>query len=887
MIKRIVLLFYSINILFAVNAMPGLITVQQPDGTLIECFIHGDEWASWHETPEGWSITKNENGIWMYAEDIAGRFLIPGNIMVGQQPPTNIEKHLKPIAEYRPIHESNVDLNYSRTDTFKIAVIFFQFPDQSATYPLSDIDAVFNQEGYGHPGQPNSGSFREFHEEISYNQFSPVSTVVGVFTAQHNHDYYGSDGANYGTRVRQLVRAMVDSAEAAGFDWSQFDNDGDGDVDGVTLVHSGAGAEQGDGSNIWSHRWSMGSNAVYYDGVYINDYSINPEIQGNNIVAIGVLAHEFGHVLGLPDLYDTDYSSAGSGKLALMGSGAWGTSGNTPWYPSAMNAWCKTEMGWSNVQTLSTDQSNINLEQSFTNNLIYRVNHPNDNSEYWLIENRQKRGTDNLMPSSGLLFWHIDTEKTSGWGVNNDEPHYGVGLEQADGLFQLENNGSSDGGDPYPGLTNNREFNHCSVPNTTSHYGEESMVALINISNPDSIMTFDLSFSDVESGIMDAIGFGDAYAIGYLSVSMTNYVEVQTLSFTLDQQPNLLSIESIAIAGRASADSIIFINNMIELVNPVIPAGTGEILMFTVFANTGSNGSVNIEFEDFSTYDASGNQVCMTMDQGTYLVNPIMQTVAMDTISADAAWAALLSVNLENTIPLRMIIFEISFTQNSLTPIAELYTDQNQNGMYDSGEMFMDLNGDGEWSPILQTTDRTETWDLSYQLHDSGITVSGINSVDSIAIGEGPIFKINLMADNSSNVVNVGLNFNMVNLTDIFGNYNLLYTSTNGVFIITGLGTVDETVIPTKFSMSSNYPNPFNPVTHVNFDIPEQANVSFSIYSLLGQEVMSQTNEYQPGTYKLTWNGRDQMGNTLPSGVYLLRMESERFLKTRKLVLMK
>jgi len=53
--KRIVLLFYSINILFAVNAMPGLITVHQPDGTLIECFIHGDEWASWHETPDGWS----------------------------------------------------------------------------------------------------------------------------------------------------------------------------------------------------------------------------------------------------------------------------------------------------------------------------------------------------------------------------------------------------------------------------------------------------------------------------------------------------------------------------------------------------------------------------------------------------------------------------------------------------------------------------------------------------------------------------------------------------------------------------------------------------------------------------------------------------------------
>ena len=281
----------------------------------------------------------------------------------------------------------------------------------AVTYPISDIDNIFNQEGYGHPGNPGSGSFREFYEEISYGQFSPVSQVVGVFTAPHNHDYYGNDQQNSGTRQRQLMRAMVDSAEAAGIDWSEFDNDGDGEVDGVTLVHAGQGAEQGNGSNIWSHRWSLGSNAVTYDGVYINVYNINPEIQSNNIVAIGVIAHEFGHVLDLPDLYDTDYTSSGSGKLALMASGSWGTTGNTPWYPSAMNAWCKTEMGWSNVITISSAQTNVELEQSYTNNTIYRVDNPEDNSEYWLIENRQKRGTDNLMPEPGLLFWHIDNRK--------------------------------------------------------------------------------------------------------------------------------------------------------------------------------------------------------------------------------------------------------------------------------------------------------------------------------------------------------------------------------------------------------------------------------------------------------------------------------------------
>ena len=165
--------------------------------------------------------------------------------------------------------------------------------------------------------------------------------------------------------------------------------------------------------------------------------------------------------------------------------------------------------------------------------------------------------------------------------------------------------------------------------------------------------------------------------------------------------------------------------------------------------------------------------------------------------------------------------------------------------------------------------------------------VAGLNSIDSIAIGEGPIFKINYMVDNPTEAGNVSMLLASVNLTDIFGNYNLQYVGSNGIFVITALGTENETIIPEKFSMSANYPNPFNPVTYVDFDVPEQSDVSFTIYSLLGQEVLSISSPYQPGSYKFTWNGRDQLGNALPSGVYLLKMESDSFLKTRKLVLMK
>ena len=130
MIKRILILFYSINVIWAINAYPGLITVQQPDGSVIECYVKGDEWANWHETTDGYSIVKNDLEIWVYAVNVDGRFLIPGNKVVGEDfPPLNIDKHLSPTPEFRPIHQSNVNLNAARTDTFHVPVIYFQFPD--------------------------------------------------------------------------------------------------------------------------------------------------------------------------------------------------------------------------------------------------------------------------------------------------------------------------------------------------------------------------------------------------------------------------------------------------------------------------------------------------------------------------------------------------------------------------------------------------------------------------------------------------------------------------------------------------------------------------------------------------------------------------------------
>jgi hypothetical protein len=115
--------------LWAVSAYPDIITIHQPDGTPIESYIKGDEWASWHETLDGWSITKNDVGVWVYAEGISGRFLIPGNSVVGQQNHQvlliNISNPLLKRDWYIIKYQSELCSNRY----IKIPVIFFQFPD--------------------------------------------------------------------------------------------------------------------------------------------------------------------------------------------------------------------------------------------------------------------------------------------------------------------------------------------------------------------------------------------------------------------------------------------------------------------------------------------------------------------------------------------------------------------------------------------------------------------------------------------------------------------------------------------------------------------------------------------------------------------------------------
>ncbi len=126
-----------------------------------------------------------------------------------------------------------------------------------------------------------------------------------------------------------------------------------------------------------------------------------------------------------------------------------------------------------------------------------------------------------------------------------------------------------------------------------------------------------------------------------------------------------------------------------------------------------------------------------------------------------------------------------------------------------------------------------------------------------------------------------------VKVTDSDGFFLLGNDSLPQELIISNL-KINEISPPSKFSLHQNYPNPFNPVTKIKYDISKQGNVSLSIYDIKGCNLISLVNKQQDaGSYSVLWDGKNKFGHRLPGGIYIYRLNSDSFVDTKKLILLK
>ena len=524
----------------AVKAYPRPVIVTQPDGTKVTVRIHGDESFHYVTTIDGFLLDKDEAGYFCYVnyDFTTGRKSISGQRAHNVGERTAAEKTF--VTGLKAAKLVNADIKTRRQVTAKqparivktgknatgamkakaasdaecqYLVILVNFKDRAFQHNLDDFDTWLNEPGYSTNG--GTGSVKDYFRDNSMGQFVPNFHVVGPYTLSQDQVYYAGNSEETGEDVnpRAMVREACDLAKAAnpGLDFSQFDNDGDGYMDNCYIIYAGySEASTADGDDMWPHSWTMGEEVFSIDGVTIDNYSCSAELVGMpgypvqpTMDGIGTFTHEFGHILGLKDMYDTDDYTNGygvdPGAYSLYASGSYNNDSRTP--PCLM-AFERLQMGWAtegvDIVELK-DAEDVTLDNVSTNKARYINAQPGREEgtgyEWFVLENRQKTGWDSYIPAHGLLIYHYDYTKEmvdEYWSVNgpnNNAKHRCMYIKAADGV----DDENSRAGDTFPGTSANTSFTDTTTPNALNWNNEPTNVPVTNITEQDGLIKFQVN----------------------------------------------------------------------------------------------------------------------------------------------------------------------------------------------------------------------------------------------------------------------------------------------------------------------------------------------------------------------------------------------------------
>ena len=435
------------GMVMAKPAYRGPIVQIAADGTEKTVYMHGDEHFS-------------------YMTDEAGEWLDEMTL----QPMSAAQK------QFRMASKEKARRAPQATDAIKAGgqpnlaphglVILVNFQDKAFKTPVDTIDSMLTglhfTRKYTYKRKSGSetvtynitsqGSARQYFCDQSYGQYNPTFDVIGPVTISQDYIYYGEpvkdaqgNITSHDKNAREMIREACLLADAAGVDFSQYDNDKDGYVDFVYVIYAGYGEADGGGVNtVWPHQWDMSSLKVKVDGKTLGRYACGCELNNISKVydGIGTFCHEFSHVLGLPDFYVTEDMDNPPHTLCdwdIMDYGPYNNDGNTP---PAYSAYERFYMGWLTPRLL-TDPEQVTLQNINNgtgesliiteNNTLPSVGWNPIPRVFYTLETRKKAGWDAFLPGAGLLITKI-TYNQSNWKynkVNNDPDNMGVDILEA------------------------------------------------------------------------------------------------------------------------------------------------------------------------------------------------------------------------------------------------------------------------------------------------------------------------------------------------------------------------------------------------------------------------------------------------------------------------
>ena len=443
---KTILIFLALILSFSAHCRParkGIIPMMQPDGTIFDARLKGDEFFRLTTTTDGCAVVQDENGWWCYAvfDDEGNRS--SSGCRVGEKVPSAIlsesrmipygalvsnawkKRRMLPLAG-KGVWETYDPVTRNGSPSVKHGIVILaQFSDVRFEYGRQDFIDLLTQDGYSRNGA--TGSVKEYFKEQFGGKTDFEFEVSDIMTLPGKRADYGANLPNGDDR--DPARMIIEACQAADeqIDFTLYDEDKDGKIDNVFVFFAGGDEAEGAGEDcIWSHSWYIYDGAemsVVLDGKLLNRYACSSELSGrqggiaSTLSGIGTFCHEYGHTLGLVDLYDTDYEGSGGESAglwvwtSLMDGGNQNNQGNTPPY---LNAIEREMLGICEPVRIDSDGS-YSLGPIDKTNTVYRLDTDNED-EYYLLECRSGEGWDANIGGKGMLIYHIDrSDRPSGY----------------------------------------------------------------------------------------------------------------------------------------------------------------------------------------------------------------------------------------------------------------------------------------------------------------------------------------------------------------------------------------------------------------------------------------------------------------------------------------
>lgn len=583
-------MLFGIAIFYACPAYRSTARVAQPDGSTVTIRLVGDEYLHYNTTLDGYSLARRDDGAYVYASLNAEGQLEPTALLahdadartaeersyverVGRLVPQPTEqmaqmRRQNQTARARTLSQSRAGrYDYSE---FRGLVILVEYNDCPFRYDdYADImEEMINADDYTGNSRTNfnyggqvrcTGSLRDYYRDNSDGLFVPTFDVVGP--VQVNRSQYYVNSTNNATQL------MIDACTAAEelVDFSEYDVDCNGVVDMIYFVFSGlASYIQGNDSRLlWPHQYDISyDRSVYKDDVKLGRYACSTELFGTSdwsvLEGIGTICHEFSHVLGLPDFYDTDNKYRSGGECVNPDEWSVMSGGNNLNYgrtPCGFSLFERYALGFATPQVIS-EEGTFSLENLQESNTGYRLNTP-VKKESFFIENRQKTKWDAALPGHGMLIFRVDSTNASAWGSNwvNDNPsHPYYELLRAGGVKSNEYSASAAvGSDPFPGTSRKTVIDNTTSPSLKTWAGKPNDLGFRDIKENGGVITFDV----YDVNVLTSISFeSDTYQLSVgSSLQLTTVRDPESAPYTLSFSSDNVAVATVDGDGLVTAQS--------------------------------------------------------------------------------------------------------------------------------------------------------------------------------------------------------------------------------------------------------------------------------------------------------------------------------------------